>query len=101
EGPRKVTSSPRSTARAIVSSAVKRPKVLRMPSSLKNGRARGVEIAAADITRASAYFGSVEARRPAEKSAPRPGRACSVRLFRLRLAVVALGPLGEDLVPIL
>src|SRR6266403_3568764 len=98
EGPRKVTSSPRSTASPMVSRAVKRPKVLRMPSSLKNGSRMGAAIETGDI---ALLIGSFRLECRPKKTRPGRGARSSAGLFRLRLAVVTLGPLGENLVPIL
>src|SRR5438105_5485030 len=98
EGPRKVTSSPRSTASPIVSSAVKRPKVLRMPSSLKNGSRIVAAMETGDI---ALLIGSFLLQCRPKKTRPGRGARFSAGLFRLRLAVVTLGPLGENLVPIL
>src|SRR5215831_8388571 len=73
EGPRKVTSCPRSIASAMSWSAVNLPKRL--------------------VTPASRRYGSPES---GADAVPR-----TLKLFRERLRVVALGPLGEDLVAVL
>src|SRR5438552_11047479 len=91
EGPRKMMSSPRSTARATAFSAANLPKLLWMSSSLRYGSC----VPAVRGTRAP--FSS---RTRQKKRAPRGAHAHS-HLLWLRLAVVALGPLGEDPVAVL
>src|SRR6202022_4449880 len=82
----------------MVSSAVKRPKVLRMPSSFKNGSRVCAAIETGDI---ALLIGSFLLECRPKKTRPGRGARFSADLFRLRLAVVTFGPLGENLVPIL
>src|SRR6476469_5244488 len=81
DGPRNVTRLPRGTSRETSSSAVKRPNRLVMPVSDRK------------------VAGDAPARSTACIRFPRLQGLLT--LFRQRLAVVALRPLGEDLVAIL
>src|SRR6476659_9806165 len=80
DGPRNVTRLPRGTSSETSSSAVKRPKRLVMPVSDRK------------VTGGAPARSTLCIRFP---------RLSFLALFRQRLAVVALRPLGEDLVAIL
>src|SRR5437763_8503039 len=73
---------------AMRSSATKFLKLLRMPSSFRYGSDDALAVA-------DSLTFNLAAKRA------RHGRARSFRLFRLRLAVVTLGPFAQDLVTIL
>src|SRR5215472_8381868 len=87
EGPRKVTSLPRSTVSAMFESAVNLPKRLVTPVSFR---------------KESSEEGAVTTQPNVLRAPPSAAAHATNSLFlRRRLGVVALGPLGENLVAVL